>query len=90
MTMLESFAKVIFHVSFDVNTQYTLFKYIVAISTVMSECDDGSVRLVGGSGDHEGRVEVCMNQAWGSVCADGWDNTDGDVVCNQLGFLNRG
>ena len=51
---------------------------------------DGAVRLVGGSGSHEGRVEVCVNQAWGTVCDHFWSNADGNVVCGQLGFLNRG
>ena len=42
--------------------------------------------MIGGSGPNEGRVEVCTGQAWGTVCHDGWDNTDATVVCRQLGF----
>lgn len=47
----------------------------------------GSVRLssVTQSGNSQ-RVEVLYDERWGTVCREGWDTSDGNVVCRALGL----
>ena len=53
-------------------------------------CDDGELRLAGGRYESEGRLEICFNDHWGTICDDLWDHVDAGVACRQLGFSIQG
>jgi len=45
---------------------------------------------VNGTVHSEGRVEICRNNSYGTICDDQWDVLDAKVACTQLGFSGEG
>ena len=54
------------------------------------ECENGTLRLIGGTKPSEGRVELCQNNMWRKVCDDNWDDVDAGVVCYELEYAREG
>ena len=69
--------------------------------TVEGNCTQGDIRISDDSftsGQHQetgrefaqGRVEICINNAWGTICRDSYfDSVDAGVLCQQLGGYSR-
>ena len=54
------------------------------------ECTENQVRLVDGRNEREGRVEICKEGLWGTVCDDNWNELNSLVVCRELGISATG
>ena len=51
---------------------------------------DGDIRLVGGSYQWEGRVEIYFSGTWGTITDSDWTSDDAQVVCRKLGHFKPG
>ena len=78
-----------FRVLFDVDSTSTMSHHFLSSLTSVV-CIDGTVRLIDGFTRNKGRVEICHNNDWGTVCNRLWDDIDARVVCRQLGFSFTG
>ena len=67
------------------------FLYILVVGTIQPvSCMTGDIRLINGTAANEGRLEVCMNKVWGTVCGISWGTADSKVACKQLGHQQLG
>ena len=55
------------------------------------DCIHGDIRLASVHGNLlQGRVEMCYDGVWGTVCSNNWEEVEASVVCRQLGFSSSG
>ena len=64
--------------------------YVFVLLLLLTTGTAVRVRLIGGSGPYEGRVEVYYGGRWGTVCDDYFTNAAARVVCFSLGYGRGG
>ena len=67
---------------------FEVYEWIVNSPSVpvRVNCTTGDMRLVGSTTANQGRVEICYDNQWGTVCDDSFTSIDARVVCRQLGY----
>ena len=60
------------------------------ISCTGAQYHTGNIQLVGGSYPWEGRVEIYLSGAWGTITDSPWSSNDAQTVCQTLGYFKPG
>ena len=76
----------------DLNREHIVF---AAADTTPGGCSHGDIQLASRTDDSvqlfsEGRLEMCVNNVWSTVCGTAFSAFDGHVACVQLGFVDPG
>ena len=74
--------------STTVTTETTMLATMeTRMTTTTPVIPDGTVRLVDGSNEYEGRVEIMYRGQYGTVCDRYWGDREAKVVCRMMGLI---
>ena len=70
-------------------TQCHAYTHIVSEVKIVN-CTEGNVRLVDGPSANKGRLEVCIDKKWATVCNSAFGLEESRAACAQLGYQKYG
>ena len=70
--------------------KYHAVIYVQNFSFIEAQYRDGDIRLVGGSYQWEGRVEIYFSGTWGTITDSQWTSDDAQAVCRKMGYFRPG
>ena len=53
---------------------------------IIDDCSGGDMQLIDGVTEAEGRVEICTDGRWATLCGKYWTEKNTVVVCRYFGF----
>ena len=90
LLMLQWYAKVREFTAHNFSCTFYYHVCFTELSVPTSNCSNATLRIVDGPSHLEGRLEVCLNNVWGTVCESSWGNNNAAVACRQLGYQPTG
>ncbi len=64
--------------------------YFAGRNTPEENCNTGDLRLANSQSPNSGRLEICFNRAWGTICRNSMNTQGYNVACKQLGYQPYG
>lgn len=71
-------------------TVMTIHTFFTVAPDTSENCTSNQIRLMGGTSEYDGRVEICVGGEWGTICRYSWGTEEARVVCAQLGYPHEG
>jgi len=68
------------------NVNMSSAQNIIATFTAINACSTENALMLADGNTTSGRLEICHNGLWGTVCDDSFSDVDAGVACRQLGY----